>query len=165
MVKIRLQRLGNKGRPYYRVVVTKREAGRNGASVERIGNYNPISNPKEIQIDEERALYWLRQGAVPTETAAYLMNKMGILPKFLEERPTQKVKYKFLDKTTAAISKASVMDSKNEAKGKAASTEVAEPVVEEAVESVAVVEEPIEAAPAEVEAPSEAPAEAEAENA
>jgi small subunit ribosomal protein S16 len=107
MVKIRLQRLGNKGRPFYRIVVIKSEAGRNAAFTEKIGIYNPISQPKEIKIDEERALYWLRNGAEPTETAAYLMNKLGILPKFLEERPGQKKKYKFLDKTTAAISKPS----------------------------------------------------------
>ena len=110
MVKIRLQRLGNKGRPFYRVVVTKSEAGRNSAFVENIGIYNPISQPKEIRIDEERALHWLRNGAVPTETAAYLMNKLGILPKFLEERPSQKQKYKFLDKRTAAISKKTAVE-------------------------------------------------------
>lgn len=123
MVKIRLQRLGNKGRPFYRVVVTKSEAGRNSAAVEKIGIYNPISQPKEIRIDEERALYWLRNGAEPTETTAFLLNKQGILPKFLEERPSQKRKYKFLDKRTAAISKQSAVDAPKEA---------AAPVAEEA---------------------------------
>ena len=110
MVKIRLQRLGNKGRPFYRVVVSKCEAGRNSAFVENIGIYNPISQPKEIRIDEERALHWLRVGAVPTETAAYLLNNQGILPKFLEERPAHKSKYKFLDKRTAAISKKTAVE-------------------------------------------------------
>lgn len=110
MVKIRLQRLGNKGRPFYRVVVIKSEAGRNAAFTEKIGIYNPISQPKEIRIDEERALYWLRNGATPTETVAYLLNKQGILPKFLEERPNQKKKYKFLDRTTAAISKPTAVE-------------------------------------------------------
>ncbi len=114
MVKIRLQRLGNKGRPFYRVVVSKSEAGRNSAAVEKIGIYNPISQPKEIRIDEERALLWLRNGAEPTETTAFLLNKLGILPKFLEERPAQKRKYKFLDKTTAAISKQSAVDTQKE---------------------------------------------------
>lgn len=114
MVKIRLQRLGNKGRPFYRVVVSKSEGGRNGAFVDNIGIYNPITQPKEIRIDEERALYWLRNGAQPTETAAFLMNKLGILPKFLEERPSQKSKYKFLDKRTAAISKPSAVEAETE---------------------------------------------------
>jgi small subunit ribosomal protein S16 len=114
MVKIRLQRLGNKGRPFYRVVVSKSEAGRNSAFVENIGIYNPISQPKEIRIDEERALHWLRNGAEPTETTAWLLNKLGILPKFLEERPNQKRKYKFLDKRTAAISKPSAVEARVE---------------------------------------------------
>ena len=135
MVKIRLQRLGNKGRPFYRVVISKSEAGRNGAAVENIGIYNPISQPKEIRIDEARALYWLRNGAEPTETTAYLLNKMGILPKFLEERPAQKRKYKFLDRTTAAISKRSAVEVPNAAKKDApAKAEVAPAAV--AVEEV-----------------------------
>jgi len=127
MVKIRLQRLGNKGRPFYRIVISKSEAGRNSAAVENIGIYNPISQPKEIRIDEARALYWLRNGAEPTETTAYLLNKMGILPKFLEERPAQKRKYKFLDRTTAAISKQSAVEvPKAEAKEEAAPVAVEE---------------------------------------
>lgn len=171
MVKIRLQRLGNKGRPFYRIVISKSEAGRNSAAVENIGIYNPISQPKEIRIDEARALYWLRNGAEPTETTAYLLNKQGILPKFLEERPAQKRKYKFLDRTTAAISKQSAVEVPAKAAVKeepapAAVVEevVAAPVVEEApavVEEVAVVEEApavVEEVAAEAPAVEEAPA-------
>jgi len=170
MVKIRLQRLGNKGRPFYRIVISKSEAGRNSASVENIGIYNPISQPKEIRIDEARALYWLRNGAEPTETTAFLLNKMGILPKFLEERPAQKKKYKFLDRTTAAISKQSAVTvpAKAAVKEEAAPVAVVEepvaaPVVEEApaVEAAApVVEEAVAETPAVEEAPAaeEAPA-------
>ena len=158
MVKIRLQRLGNKGRPFYRIVVTKSEAGRNSASVENIGIYNPISQPKEIRIDEARALYWLRNGAEPTETTAYLLNKQGILPKFLEERPAQKKKYKFLDRTTAAISKQSAVEvpAKAAVKEEAAPAPVVEeaPVVVEAAVEAPVVEE---AAPVVEEAVAETP--------
>ena len=161
MVKIRLQRLGNKGRPFYRVVVSKSEAGRNGAAVENIGIYNPISQPKEIRIDEERALHWLRNGAEPTDTTAYLLNKLGILPKFLEERPAQKKKYKFLDKRTAAISKQSAVDTPKVEE--AAPVAVAEPVVEAApvVEETPVAEAPVveETAPVAEETPAETPAE------
>jgi small subunit ribosomal protein S16 len=96
--------MGNKGRPFYRVVVAKSTAGRNGAFVETIGQYDPVSQPKLININEERALHWLMNGAEPTETTAYLLNKTGILAKYLEARPGQKKKYKFLDKTTAATS-------------------------------------------------------------
>ncbi len=157
MVKIRLQRLGNKGRPFYRVVISKSEAGRNGAAVENIGIYNPISQPKEIRIDEARALYWLRNGAEPTETTAYLLNKLGILPKFLEERPAQKRKYKFLDRTTAAISKRNAVEVPGTAKKEAPTKAEAAPAavaVEEVVETPAAVEAPVaEETPAVVEAP------------
>jgi small subunit ribosomal protein S16 len=104
MVKIRLKRLGNKGRPFYRIVVAESTSGRNGLAIDTIGHYNPISQPKEIVIDEEKALRWLNSGAEPTETTAWLLNKQGILPKYLEARPSQKKKYKFLDKTTATTS-------------------------------------------------------------
>ncbi len=104
MVKIRLRRIGTKGRPYYRVVVAKSTAGRNGTFVETIGAYDPVAQPKKLEVDEERALHWLREGAQPSETVAYILNKLGVLPKFLEERPSQKKKYSFLDKRTAAIS-------------------------------------------------------------
>ncbi len=104
MVKIRLRRLGAKGRPFYRVVIAESSAGRNGTFVETIGIYDPVSQPKKIEVNEERALYWLLQGAEPTETTAYILNKTGILPKFLEQRPSQKKKYSFLDKRTAPTS-------------------------------------------------------------
>ena len=110
MVKIRLRRLGNKGRPFYRVVVAESTCGRDGKVVATIGVYNPLSKPKELKIDEEKALQWLLNGAEPTETAAYLLNKLGILPKYLEQRPGQVKKYKFLDKTTAAISQPSSVE-------------------------------------------------------
>lgn len=106
MVKIRLRRLGAKGHPFYRVVVSKSASGRDSAFVENIGIYDPVIKEKLIQIDGERALFWLRHGAEPTETAARLLNKIGVLQTFLEERPAQKRKYKFLDKRTSAISKA-----------------------------------------------------------
>ena len=104
MVKIRLRRLGAKGRPFYRVVIAESSAGRNGTFVETIGIYDPVAQPKKLELNEERALYWLLQGAEPTETTAYILNKAGILPKFLEQRPSQKKKYGFLDKRTAPTS-------------------------------------------------------------
>jgi small subunit ribosomal protein S16 len=104
MVKIRLRRIGGKGHPVYRVVVAEAAAGRNGKFVETIGLYDPVSNPKQLQINEDRALHWLREGAQPSETTAYLLNKLGILPKFLEERPAQKKNYPYLNKAIAATS-------------------------------------------------------------
>lgn len=104
MVKIRLRRIGAKGRPFYRIVVAESNAGRNGAFVETIGTYDPVAQPKRLEVNEERALHWLLQGAQPTETTAFILNKTGVLPKFLEQRPAQKKNYAFLDKRTAAIS-------------------------------------------------------------
>lgn len=110
MVKIRLRRIGSKGRPFYRVVVAKSTAGRNGTFIETIGTYDPVAQPKLVQIDADRALYWLLEGAQPTETTAYLLNKVGVLDTFLAQRPKQRRKYSFLDKRTAATSVASVVE-------------------------------------------------------
>lgn len=104
MVKIRLRRIGAKGRPFYRIVVAESSAGRNGAFVETIGTYDPVAQPKKLEVNNERALHWLMEGAQPTETTAYLLNKVGVLPTFLEQRPSQKKTYAYLDKRTAAIS-------------------------------------------------------------
>ena len=101
MVKIRLRRIGTKGRPFYRIVVAESQSGRNGAFVETLGIYDPVAQPKKLEINAERALYWLNQGAEPTETTAYLLNKTGVLPQYLEARPGQAKKYTFLDKRTA----------------------------------------------------------------
>ena len=82
MVKIRLRRVGAKNRPSYRVVVADSRAPRDGAFISIIGHYNPLTDPETVVIDEEKALYWLRQGAQPTATAARLLSKAGIIEKF-----------------------------------------------------------------------------------
>ncbi|MFQ5826542.1 MAG: 30S ribosomal protein S16 [Dehalococcoidia bacterium] len=82
MVKIRLRRGGTRKKPAYRVVVADAHAPRDGAFIETIGYYNPLTDPATIVIDEEKALSWLRQGAQPTETAAKLMSRLGIMEKF-----------------------------------------------------------------------------------
>jgi len=82
MVKIRLRRTGAKKKPSYRVVVADSRAPRDGAFLNIIGHYNPLTDPETIVIDEEKALTWLRQGAQPTATAARLLSKVGIMEKF-----------------------------------------------------------------------------------
>ena len=82
MVKIRLRRVGAKKKPSYRLVVADSRAPRDGAFIGIIGHYNPLTDPETIVIDEEKALTWLRQGAQPTETAARLLSKVGIMEKF-----------------------------------------------------------------------------------
>ena len=82
MVKIRLRRTGAKKKPSYRVVVADSRAPRDGAFINIIGHYNPLTDPETIVIDEEKALAWLRQGAQPTATAARILSKVGIMEKF-----------------------------------------------------------------------------------
>jgi small subunit ribosomal protein S16 len=73
MVKIRLARHGAKKRPYYRVVVSDSRTPRDGRFIEEVGRYNPVSNPKKIEFNQERVQYWLNNGAQPTDTVARLL--------------------------------------------------------------------------------------------
>ena len=82
MVKIRLRRVGAKHRPSYRLVVADSRAPRDGAFINIIGHYDPLTDPETVVIDEEKALYWLGQGAQTTNTAARLLSKAGIIEKF-----------------------------------------------------------------------------------
>ena len=77
MVRIRLQRVGAKNQPSYRVVVIDSRAPRDSAYIDRIGHYNPLTNPAEFRIDEDRALYWLSVGAQPSDAVRVLLNKQG----------------------------------------------------------------------------------------
>jgi small subunit ribosomal protein S16 len=79
MVKIRLKRMGMKKQPFYRIVVTDSRSARDGRFIEEIGYYNPLSEPAEIKIDQERAKYWLGNGAQPTDTTRGLLKKGGVL--------------------------------------------------------------------------------------
>jgi small subunit ribosomal protein S16 len=85
--RIRLRRMGSKGRPFYRVVVADQRTARDGRFIENIGKYHPLSDPSLIEIDEERALYWLRVGAQPSDQVRNLMTKVGIWETFVKERP------------------------------------------------------------------------------
>lgn len=85
-VRIRLQRLGRKKRPFYRLVAADARAQRDGVFLERLGHYNPISNPADVVIDEENTLKWLRRGAQPTDTAKRLLSQKGIWKKFTFEK-------------------------------------------------------------------------------
>jgi small subunit ribosomal protein S16 len=81
LLRIRLRRVGKKKQPIYRLVVADSKAPRDGASVEVIGRYNPLTEPATLEIDEEKALSWLRRGAQPSEAAAKLLARKGIIEK------------------------------------------------------------------------------------
>ena len=82
MVKIRLRRVGTRNRPSYRLVVADSRAPRDGAFINVIGHYDPLTDPETVVIDEEEALKWLQQGAQPTATVSRLLSNAGILEKF-----------------------------------------------------------------------------------
>jgi len=77
-VKIRLARYGAKKRPFYRIVVANSESPRDGKYLESVGTYNPLLNPAEVKVKNERVKYWMDQGAVPTDTVRTLLKKQGV---------------------------------------------------------------------------------------
>ena len=78
-VKIRLKRMGMKKHPFYRIVVADVRSPRDGRFIEEIGYYNPMTQPAEIKVDNERAKYWLGVGAQPTDTVRILLKKTGAI--------------------------------------------------------------------------------------
>ena len=86
MVKIRLKRMGAKKAPFYRIVVADSRSPRDGAFIETIGTYNPLTTPAEIKVDEELTLKWLNNGAIPTDTVRNILSKTGIMKKFHDQK-------------------------------------------------------------------------------
>lgn len=78
-VKMRLQRFGKKGQPFYHIVIADGRAPRDGRFIEKIGTYNPIPNPAEIAIDMDKAIQWLHNGAQPTDTVKAILSYKGVL--------------------------------------------------------------------------------------
>lgn len=129
-VKIRLRRMGTHKAPFYRVVVADSRSPRDGRFIEEIGYYNPVSTPKVVQIDGDKAKDWIAKGAQPTEIVVKLLEDQGIIEK--TEKNWEK-------KAKVDAQKAAKLDEKvSNAKARAA---VAAPAVEAAVE------ETVEAAP------------------
>ena len=74
-VKLRLKRMGSKQKPFYRIVAADSRSPRDGRFIETVGTYNPIKSENNLTINEERALYWLNNGAQPTDTVKSLFTK------------------------------------------------------------------------------------------
>lgn len=79
MVKIRLKRMGAHKKPFYRIVAADARAPRDGKFIEEMGYYNPMTEPADIKIDEEKAKKWLGNGAQPTDTVKRLFKNAGVL--------------------------------------------------------------------------------------
>ena len=155
-VKIRLKRIGKKRNPHYRIVVADSKTHRDGRVIEEIGRYVPTTDPSIIEVNSERAQYWLSVGAQPTEPAAVILKLTGDVANEKGEKKNT-VKPQATKETFAAdTKKKSVILPKEEKKP--------EPVKEETPVAEAAAEAPVaeEAAVAE-ETPAEAPAEPAAE--
>jgi small subunit ribosomal protein S16 len=81
-VRIRLRRMGAKKRPFYRIVVADSRSPREGRFIESLGQYSPIDKPASVKVNEERVYYWLKNGALPTDTVNSLLRKIGLLRKW-----------------------------------------------------------------------------------
>jgi len=119
--------MGANHRPFYRVVVADQRSPRDGRFIENIGKYHPLEDPSVIEIDEERALHWLRVGAQPSDQVRTLMSKVGIWDRFVAERPkaAEGLKARHDRVTKEKVSK------KAAAKAAQAAADAATPAVEE----------------------------------
>lgn len=81
-VKIRLNRMGAKKKPFYRIVVADSRSPRDGRFIDIIGNYDPTKEPAIVNVDEDKALDWMGKGAQPTDTVRSLLSQKGIMAKF-----------------------------------------------------------------------------------
>ncbi len=84
--RIRLKRYGAKKQPHYRIVVVDSRRPRDGRALEEVGHYNPVPNPPELVLQEDRILHWLMCGAQPSDTVRSLLRKQGILQRLREAR-------------------------------------------------------------------------------
>ncbi|KRL64001.1 30S ribosomal protein S16 [Lactobacillus psittaci] len=80
-VKIRMRRMGSKRKPFYRIVVADSRAPRDGRFIEEVGYYNPVSQPKELKLNEEKVFEWLQKGAQPSDTVRSLLSGAGLMQK------------------------------------------------------------------------------------
>ena len=152
-VKIRLQRHGKKGKPYYWIVAADARSKRDGRYLEKLGAYNPNTNPATIELDVDGAVTWLQNGAQPTDTARAILSYKGVMLKnhlaggikkgaLTEEQATEKFEAWVKEKEAKVENKAdSLAKAKSDAKAKALEAEKAvneariavPPVVEEEV--------------------------------
>jgi len=89
-VKLRLTRGGSKKKPTYRIVAIDSHTKRDGEYIELVGTYNPLTQPATVNVNEEVALKWLRNGAEPTDTVRNLLSQAGVMKKFAESKKEDK---------------------------------------------------------------------------
>jgi small subunit ribosomal protein S16 len=167
--KIRLQRHGKKGKPFYYIVVADARAPRDGRFIERLGSYNPNTNPATIDINFDKTLDWVNNGAQPTDTCRAILSYKGVLYKkhlegglkkgALTEEQVESKFQEWLDQKEGKITgkKTSLVSAKDEARKAALAAEAIKK--EEKAAAIAAKNAPVaEEAPAEEEVTEEAPA-------
>ena len=168
-VKIKLMRLGKMRAPYYRIVVADARTKRDGRVIETIGKYHPKENPSVIQVDAERAAYWLGVGAQPTDPVQKILSKTGDWQKFkgeaapapllvAEPKADKKAVFEAAAKESIEAAGAATTPKKKAAPKKAAEETAPEAAADEAPSAEAAADEAPAAEAAAEEAPAEAPA-------
>ena len=157
MLRIRLSRVGKKKQPAYRMVVTDSRSPRDGAFLKIIGHYNPLTEPVTLVVKEEEAVHWLQKGARPSETAAKLLTRLGVMEKAGKEPFVYKGK-EAPPKAKQAPSPAAAAATAEPRKAKAKAKEAPAPAAPAATATA----EPPEAEEVAAATPGEAPAEPEA---
>lgn len=163
MLKIRLSRRGKKRQPSYRVVVADVNSKRDGRIVERIGHYNPLTDPAEFNIQEDRALHWLSVGAQPTDAVRRLLVKQGTLDRLSRMHAGESVAVLTAEVTGEVIAAPEAVEAVAEVEETV--EEEDEAVEEEAVEVTASAEEETVEEEAEADESDEEEAEADEEEA
>lgn len=170
-VKIRLSRHGKKGRAYYQIVVADARAPRDGKYIERLGMYDPNTNPATIEINNDKALSWLKKGAQPTDTLRAILAYKGILFKHHLDKGVQKGA---LSQEQADTKHSQWLEAKNmkvlqksqsvkNAQGENVKSVIAEESKKREAKAALVAEKKLKAMEVPAETPAEAPAEGSAE--
>jgi small subunit ribosomal protein S16 len=182
-VRIRLRRMGRKKKPFYRIIAADQRAPRDGRFIDTLGYYNPLAKPHLIEINEEKALKWLNEGAQPSDTVKSLFSEKGIMHKFSMQKQgkdeafiaTEMEKFDMVKADKSAKAEAAAADkakkaaeeakkqqeAEDKARAEAEAAEAAE-AAPEATEETAAAPEETPAAEETAAAPEEAPAAEEA---
>lgn len=174
-VKIKLKRIGKMREPHYRIVVADARTKRGGRAIEEIGQYHPLENPSRIQVDSDRAQYWLGVGAQPTEAVAAILRVTGDWQAFkgepapapmlvAEPKADKKSVFDAAAKEAAGLDEKAATTPKAKKKPAAKAAPAETPAAEAAESEPAAAEAPAEADAAKAEAPVETTAEADAES-
>ncbi|MBA7677274.1 hypothetical protein ES703_85526 [subsurface metagenome] len=142
MVKIRLRRVGSKKKPSYRLVVADSRAPRDGAFIDILGHYNPLTDPETVVIDEDKARHWLEKGAQPTDTAARLLAKAGIIEEPEARKEKIKADIETKPKTSKKKAKAGVTEEPEASKEEPEASTIEEPKARKKKAKAGVTEEP-----------------------